>query len=55
MHEKYGKTDSERSFGLVYSSGGKSGQGRWDALSFYFVSDIWWYASLLRGWRCVDR
>ena len=27
MHAKYGKTDSERSFGLVYSSGGKSGRG----------------------------
>jgi hypothetical protein len=27
MHEKYGKTDSERSFGLAYSSGGKSGRG----------------------------
>src|ERR1051325_5874942 len=27
MHEKYGKTDSERSFALVYSSRGKSGRG----------------------------
>ncbi len=27
MHEKYGKTDSERPFGLAYSSGGKSGRG----------------------------
>jgi len=27
MHEKYGKTDSERSFGLAYSSSGKSGRG----------------------------
>ena len=27
MHERYGKTDSERSFALVYSSGGKSGRG----------------------------
>ena len=27
MHKRYGKTDSERSFGLVYSSSGKSGRG----------------------------
>lgn len=27
MHEKYGKTDSERSFRLIYSSGGKAGGG----------------------------
>ena len=27
MHERYGKTDSERSFKLVYSRGGKSGKG----------------------------
>lgn len=27
MHERYGKTDSERSFQLAYSAGGKSGRG----------------------------
>jgi hypothetical protein len=27
MHEKYGKTDSERSFGLIYGSSGKAGRG----------------------------
>ena len=27
MHERYGKTDSEPSFGLLYAGGGKSGRG----------------------------
>jgi hypothetical protein len=27
MHRRYGKTDAQRSFGLVHSGGGKSGRG----------------------------
>ena len=36
MHRRYGKTDSERSFGLVYSTGGKSGRGL--GTVYHFVS-----------------